>query len=470
MAPPSPAKTKSLTKKMTKTSLESAKRRGFDRLYDTDLRGFYAQFTKDGTRASLRYRYRSKVSGERPTIKLGDYPGTFESVEQARDKAREYAAMVRSGLDPRLEIERQVERERHEKRQKELDELQIIGTFIERVWEEHILRNKKGAHDLQRIERHFKDWYSRKMPDLTKRDVTKWQHKLEKTGLAHATIKRSYDTFKAMLNYAVDQEVIEKNPLSRVGLKRPPAAQVEPKDGEGPRASRRPLTEMEIKALFRGIELYTKEKKEQRRHSLTKKNKQHLVDLTPFTYVDHAVPAILCCYYGGFRPGDILGLQWEHIDGDVKSITKVIEKIAHHGHGHMRFPIANHLSEVLRVWRKEQGNPKTGYVFPSPIFPGENRRLSDGALRKPWARIKKLGGLPESLHLYTLRHNFASQLIMAGQDLETVKRLMGHTDIKTTMDNYAHLLPEHEERAMAALSKIQGSPNLKRPYLKVVEK
>ncbi|KJZ17456.1 hypothetical protein TW86_04185 [Halomonas sp. S2151] len=457
---------KSLTKRITKTALMDAKRRGFQRVYDTEVRGFYCQFKQDGG-GSLRFRYRSKATGERPTVKIGDFPGI--DVDEARELASKWRLQLRDGIEPRIEESRRRDEEKRRRERERLSELQIIGTFVERVWKPHIMRNKRGHHDLQRIERHFKHWYDRRIPDITKRDVTTWQHKWEKEGLAHATIKRSFDTFKSMLNYAVDQEVIEVSPLNRVSLKRPPASQVTPKDGEGPMASRRPLTDYEVKGLFHGLELYTEEKKEQRRHSLTKKAKQHLPDLTHRTYVDHAVPAILCCYYGGFRPGDVLGLQWEHLDGEVKAITKVIEKIAHHGHGLMHFPLADALTDVLRVWWEEQGRPTSGYVFPSPVFPGENKRLSEGALRKPWARIKKLGGLQESLHLYTLRHNFASQLIMAGESLETVRVLMGHTDIQTTISNYSHLTNDHKERAMSALSKILGAPDLKKSHLKVVK-
>jgi len=51
---------------------------------------------------------------------------------------------------------------------------------------------------------------------------------------------------------------------------------------------------------------------------------------------------------------------------------------------------------------------------------------------------------------YTLRHTFASRLIMAGVDLRTVQELLGHKDIKMTM-RYTHLSPSHKRQAMATL-------------------
>lgn len=64
-------------------------------------------------------------------------------------------------------------------------------------------------------------------------------------------------------------------------------------------------------------------------------------------------------------------------------------------------------------------------------------------MQKPWARIRQLAGLPNDLVLYSLRHNFASQLIMNGADLLSVSKLMAHSDIQTTIEHYAHLSPNH---------------------------
>ena len=49
-----------------------------------------------------------------------------------------------------------------------------------------------------------------------------------------------------------------------------------------------------------------------------------------------------------------------------------------------------------------------------------------------------------------LRHSFASHLLMAGSDLATVSRLMGHASLAMTM-RYAHLSQRHEADAVAKL-------------------
>ena len=64
--------------------------------------------------------------------------------------------------------------------------------------------------------------------------------------------------------------------------------------------------------------------------------------------------------------------------------------------------------------------------------------------------ITKESGFPDVTKLHSLRHTFASHLVMSGVDLPTVKKLMGHSDIETTMI-YSHLADEHVDKAVEKL-------------------
>ncbi len=63
------------------------------------------------------------------------------------------------------------------------------------------------------------------------------------------------------------------------------------------------------------------------------------------------------------------------------------------------------------------------------------------SIRKSFVRACKKANL-ENVTIHTLRHTFASHLVMSGVDLKSVQQLLGHSTITTTMI-YAHLTPEH---------------------------
>jgi site-specific recombinase XerD len=59
---------------------------------------------------------------------------------------------------------------------------------------------------------------------------------------------------------------------------------------------------------------------------------------------------------------------------------------------------------------------------------------------------------------HTLRHTFASRLVMARVDLRTVQELMGHKDITMTL-RYSHLSPSHLKDAVQRLVKVPNPQN-----------
>jgi integrase len=66
-----------------------------------------------------------------------------------------------------------------------------------------------------------------------------------------------------------------------------------------------------------------------------------------------------------------------------------------------------------------------------------------------WVKDAKLTGI---VSFHTLRHTFASRLVMAGVDLLTVQSLGGWKDL-AMVQRYAHLAPAHRREAIEALAR-----------------
>lgn len=412
------------------------------KVWDSDLAGYHVLAGKRGL--AFRLYYRTKT-GKQRVLTLGQYG--ILTAPQARANAVEALAIVAQGGDPRAVLE-------EDRAEAERQQQQTLWAYLEGPYTAYQNRRKDGKGTIRRIARDFPDWLDKPMGKLSRADVERWQAKQEATpkprkGKEEATpkprsfqtLKRSYDALQALLAHAVERNVIPAHPLKGVKLQKPALTEEELAE-QG--AERRFLEPAEVAALFAGLEAYQEERRAQRRSSRAH-GKAYLPDLDHVAYVDHVKPWVLAMFYTGFRPGDLFGLRWEHVNLTFGTIRKVIEKTAHHQPEPMTFPICRPLVEVLRTWQRQQGEPSAGLVFPSPV---NGKRMAQTAMQRPWATVRKLGGLPEGLQLYTLRHNFASQLVMAGADILTVSKLMAHSSIETTIKFYAHLAPDHKREAV----------------------
>ena len=116
---------------------------------------------------------------------------------------------------------------------------------------------------------------------------------------------------------------------------------------------------------------------------------------------------------------------------------------AHAKSGKTRYvPLNDEAVRILKTWRTSDVTP-TGYVFPGA---GGERLIDVKTAWKPLLRVAGVTGF----RFHDLRHTFASRLVMAGVDLNTVRELLGHADLKMTL-RYAHLAPEHKAAAVAKL-------------------
>ena len=394
------------------------------RLWDTEIKGFHARMRDSKVTFNLFYR---STEGNQRTLTIGKYPAL--TPDQAKEIARQMMGRIASGEDVQA-TKKQTKAEEQQKQQ------QTLGAFIDEVYTPYQEQRKKSGGDtIGMLKKHFVSWLGKPMGEITRKDVQAWQREKEKSGLAFQTIKRVYGALKTCLNYAVKVESIEGHQLEKCQLEKPHLTESELITAG---SERRYLDDSEIEGLFAGIEAYQEEKRAQRRNSRAH-GKAHLPDFDKVEYVDHVAPFILTMYYTGFRPGDLLGLRWEHVNLTFKTIRKTIEKTAHHQAEPRTFPISSKAVEVLETWHKQEGKPQNGYVFTNPIT---GKRFDKGAMQKPWAKIREKGGLPENLQMYTLRHNFASKMILSGADLMTVSKLMAHTSIETTIQHYGHLKPD----------------------------
>jgi len=88
--------------------------------------------------------------------------------------------------------------------------------------------------------------------------------------------------------------------------------------------------------------------------------------------------------------------------------------------------IPDYLTDLLDTWRNIR--PKSNYFFSTL----KGRKLSDRYIQQMVTRYAQKAGLNKRISPHTLRHTYATQYYKQTKDIETLRRILGHSDISTT--------------------------------------
>lgn len=246
--------------------------------------------------------------------------------------------------------------------------------------------------------------------------------------LSPVTVRRALAALSVALNGAVEARLLGSNPAQRISL---------------PRARRR-----EVKWLGR----------------------EEVIQLIDGTTGDRHGPLWALLVTTGMRPGEALGLFWDHVDCDAKLVriqqslipkkrgengsTWVLDEPKTH-RSRRAVPISDDMTRRLRALRAKQAAERleagpdyrsyTGGGFVFARSDGEPYRRD--ALLQLFQRTLRKIGLPR-VSLYSLRHGHASLLLEAGVPLKIVSERLGHSSIQLTADVYSHVSDQLQQQAV----------------------
>lgn len=262
------------------------------------------------------------------------------------------------------------------------------------------------------------------LQELTPRILQGYYNSKVKTGLSPNTLHKHHGNIHKFLRYALSLDMINSNPAERVTL---------PK---------------KIKSNVGKV------------YSATQ-----LQQLCHLFWNDPIETAVLLTATYGLRRSEVCGLQWDAVDFDAHRFCVCSTAISVSGKtiysdntksqaSRRTLPLGDYVYEHLKHLKRRQEELKqllgSGYNDSGFVCAREDGKPIDpNFVSHHFARTLKTSELPY-IRFHDLRHSVATLLHDGGRDMKDIQGWLGHSDIATTANIYAHL----QQKSMDDMAKL----------------
>jgi len=384
-------------------------------MWDQEIRNLLVRVQPTGRKA-FYCAYRTK-GNRRSRVRIGD--ATVLTISDAREHAQRILVEVINGGDPALERRR----------------TQIVSfrQFLSSEYGPWVLSHRKsGRITLKRLNSVFSFILDRKLSEITPWLIEKWRSERKVSGIAVNTINRDVIALRAALSKALEWGLLQDHPLKKLRmLKTSTGGVVRYLSVDEERCIRLALVERD-ECLRRS------------RNSANEWRRARGYSEFPAKglYADHLHPIVILALNTGMRRGEILDLTWDNVSFSSRIVTIAAATTKSGQARHI--PLNHEARSALEHWHNQRGRPENGLVFPND----QGGRMDN--FTTAWKRLLKRANIT-NFRFHDTRHHVASCLVMSGVDLNTVREILGHADIKMTL-RYSHLSPQIRAAAVEKLA------------------
>ena len=345
------------------------------------------------------------------------------TLDQARSEAAQYLADAHTHGDPLAVTQG-----------RKGAPLPSLRKFIDDTYMPWFKVHHKGHEKtLHTLNNNFESIISRPIHTISGRDLESIRTAWMQAGNKPSTVNRKMGSISGVFSRALEWEYISIHPMAKLKQLKVDSMGIV-----------RYLAAEESQRLRAALDTRQDEMREERDSAnswRSERNKEQSPSFRDVLFTDHLKPMVLLSLNTGMRRGELFDLKWSAINLDTKTITVRGETTKTSDTRHI--PMNKEALSVLENWKKQ--STKSQYVFPSQ----EGGRLED--IKSAWLKLLERAQII-GFRWHDMRHDFASRLVMAGVPINTVRDLLGHSDIKMTL-RYAHLAPGTKAAAVELLQK-----------------
>jgi integrase len=384
---------------------------------DTKLRGFVLRVRPSGVHTYFANYARGKWKVLGTT--------TLLTAPEAREEARKVLGDAMAGGDPIAEA----------KAEAAATQRQIpFAVFVElhyTPWA--VAQRKTGSEQAARLTAAFGPALNDlPLDQVSAFHIERWRSARLKAGIAASTVNRDLNVLRGAFSRALEWKLLSVHPLADVKASRT--------DRSGVVRYLEPDEESRLTTALADRDQQRRSERERANDWRKARGYRRWPELD--LYTDYLTPIVTLALHTGLRRGELFDLRWRDVDLVAQRLTVRGDTSKSGQTRHI--PLNSIAASTMTTWRGSE-KPDTPDAF---VFAGaEGARLED--IKKAWAALLTRASIKD-FRFHDCRHHFASKLVMAGVDLNTVRELLGHSDFKMTL-RYAHLAPEHKAAAVAKL-------------------
>ncbi len=176
--------------------------------------------------------------------------------------------------------------------------------------------------------------------------------------------------------------------------------------------------------------------------AFTKTEQAKLLSAT-YHEMDRFKMAVLLCLFTGLRLGELCALKWSDIDFENKTLAvkRTVQRLHAEGHStktvlvetepksarsKREIPLQDDMAALLLDFQNGRE-----YIF------GGDRPLEPRTMQNHYKKILEEAGISYR-NFHTIRHTYATNCIEGGSDVKSLSEMLGHSNVRITLDYYVH--------------------------------
>lgn len=180
-----------------------------------------------------------------------------------------------------------------------------------------------------------------------------------------------------------------------------------------------------------------------------------------YSGIDKFKITMLLCLYTGMRLGELCALKWDDFDFKNRTVvvSRTVQRIVVKGHmtktalietnpkskcSKRVIPLTDEIMEMVEGIRGNQL-----YVF------GGDKPLEPRTMQYRFKKILKEANVGDR-NFHILRHTFATNCVESGMDVKTLSVILGHSDVKITLNRYVHPTMDSKRKQINRLPALYG--------------